>query len=81
LIGEAHGWNSYFPSASGAQTNHNSFALQVGGGVDIGLSRHFAVRAIHADWLRTGFLNGTTNVQNSFRLAAGIVLRFPQRSE
>lgn len=76
LIGEAHGWNSYFPSASGSQTDYNSFALQVGGGVDIGLSRHFAVRAIQADWLRTQFPNSTTNVQNSFRLAAGIVLRF-----
>ncbi len=78
LIGEAHGWNSYFPSASGSQTSYNSFALQVGGGVDLGLSRHFAVRAIQADWLRTQFPNSTTNIQNSFRLAAGIVLRFPQ---
>lgn len=78
LIGEAHGFNSYFPSLDGEQTDYNSFALQVGGGVDLGLSRHFAVRAIQADWLRTQFPNSTTNVQNSFRLAAGIVLRFPQ---
>jgi hypothetical protein len=78
LIGEAHGWNSYFPSLAGEQTAYNSFALQVGGGVDIGLSRHLAVRAIQADWLRTEFPNSTTNVQNSFRLAAGLVLRFPQ---
>jgi hypothetical protein len=81
LIGESHGWNSYFPSASRAQTSYNSFALQVGGGIDIGLSRHFAVRAIQADWLRTEFPNSTTNVQNSFRLAAGIVLRLHQRSK
>lgn len=78
LIGEAHGFNSYFPSTSGSQTSSNSFALQVGGGVDVGLSRHFAVRAIQADWLRTEFPNSTTNVQNSFRLGAGIVLRFQQ---
>jgi len=78
LIGEAHGFNSYFPTLSRSLTDYNSFALQVGGGVDIGLSRHFAVRAIQADWLRTQFLNSTTNVQNNFRLAAGIVLRFPQ---
>jgi hypothetical protein len=78
LIGEAHGWNSYFPSVTGEQTDYNSFALQVGGGVDIGLSSHFSVRAIQADWLRTQFPNSTTNIQNSFRLAAGIVLRFPQ---
>jgi hypothetical protein len=78
LIGEAHGLNSYFPSSTGVQTDYNSFALQVGGGVDVDLSRHFAVRAIQADWLRTQFPNSTTNVQNSFRLAAGIVVRFPQ---
>jgi peptidoglycan-associated lipoprotein len=79
LIGESHGFNSYFPSNTGSITDYNSFALQVGGGVDLGLSRHIAVRVIHADWLRTQFPNSTTNVQNSFRLAAGIVLRFQQR--
>lgn len=78
LIGEAHGFNSYFPTVAGSLTDYNSFALQVGGGVDIGLSRHFAVRAIQADWLRTQFPNSTTNVQNTFRVAAGIVLRLPQ---
>jgi len=78
LIGEAHGSNSYFPTAAGSLTDYNSFALQVGGGVDIGLSRHIAVRAIQADWLRTKFPNSTTNIQNTFRVATGIVLRFPQ---
>jgi hypothetical protein len=76
LIGQAQGFNSYFPSINGGETSYNAFALQVGGGVDYGLSRHFAVRAIQADWLRTQFPNSTTNVQNSFRLAAGIVVRF-----
>ena len=79
LIGEAHGFNSYFPTPAASLTDYNSFALQVGGGVDLGLSRHIAVRAIQADWLRTQFPNSTTNVQNTlFRIAAGIVLRFPQ---
>jgi hypothetical protein len=78
LIGEAHGFNSYFPTVSGSLTDYNSFALQVGGGVDIGLSRHFAVRAVQADWIRTQFPNSTTNIQNTFRIGAGVVLRFPQ---
>jgi hypothetical protein len=78
LIGEAHGFNSTFPTPSGLLTDYNSFGLEVGGGVDIGLSRHFAVRAIQADWLRTQFPNSTTNIQNSFRLGAGIVLRLPR---
>jgi hypothetical protein len=78
LIGEAHGFNSYFPTSAGSLTDYNSFALQVGGGVDIGLSRHFAVRAFQADWLRTQFPNSTTNIQNTFRVGAGVVLRFSQ---
>ena len=78
LIGEAHGFNSYFPTPAASLTDYNSFALQVGGGADIGLSRHIAVRAFQADWLRTQFPNSTTNVQNTFRVAAGIALRFSQ---
>lgn len=78
LIGEAHGFNSYFPTAAGSLTDYNSFALQVGGGVDIGLSRHFAIRAVQADWIRTQFPNSTSNIQNTFRIGAGVVLRFPQ---
>jgi peptidoglycan-associated lipoprotein len=76
LIGESHGFNSYFPTLSGSLTDYNSFALQVGGGVDIGLSRRFAIRVIQADWLRTQFPNSTTNVQNNLRLGAGVVLRW-----
>ena len=78
LIGQAWGFNSYFPTESGVQTDYISFALQVGGGVDIGLSRHFAVRVFQADWLRTQFPNANTNVQNNLRLAAGIVFRIPR---
>lgn len=78
LIGEAHGWDSYFPTAQGVQNDFISFALKVGGGIDIGLSRHFAIRPVQADWLRTTFPNGTTNVQNNLQLSAGVVFRFPQ---
>jgi hypothetical protein len=77
LIGPAWGFDSYFPSSSGAVTQDTSFALQIGGGLDIGVSRHIAIRAFQGDWLRTQFPNGTTNVQNSLRLGAGIVFRMP----
>jgi opacity protein-like surface antigen len=49
-----------------------SFALALGGGVDVGLTDAFAVRAIQADYLRTNFFN--TN-QSSYRIAVGLVLR------
>ena len=76
LLGEANGFHSLFPSASGAGTSASSLALQVGGGVDLRLSRHVAVRAIEAGWQRTQLPNGTNARQNSLRLGAGLVVRF-----
>jgi opacity protein-like surface antigen len=78
LIGESHGTEGIFPSTTGTLDEWNSFALQVGGGVDIRIAHHFAVRAIQADWIRTQFPNGATNVQNTLRLGAGIVLRLSE---
>jgi peptidoglycan-associated lipoprotein len=75
LVGSAWGFNSYFPSSSGATRDASSLALQVGGGVDLGLKRHLGVRLFQADWVRTQLPNGTTNVQNTLRLGAGIVFR------
>jgi hypothetical protein len=77
LLGQAWGFNSYFPTASGGITSDNSLALQVAGGVDLGLSRHFGVRVFQADWVRTQLPNGTTDVQNTLRLGAGLLLRLP----
>ncbi len=76
LGGQAWGFNSFFPTASGGETDHISVAMQIGGGVDLGLSRHFGIRAFEADWVRTQFPNGTTDVQNTLRLGAGVVFRF-----
>jgi len=71
---------------SSGVTSATAFAMAFGGGVDIGLSRHFAIRAAQVDYLRTNFcsadalstgLFGNTNGrQNSFRYSAGIVFRF-----
>jgi hypothetical protein len=77
-IGIANGVDSVFPAPSGAQSDANGLALQIGGGADLNLSPHFAVRLFHADWLRTQLPNGTTNVQNNLQLDTGIVFRFPQ---
>lgn len=78
LVGSAWGFDSYFPSSTGATREAASLALQVGGGVDLGLTRHLGIRVLQADWLRTQLPNGTTNVQNTLRLGAGIVFRIPQ---
>jgi len=73
LIGEAHGFRGLFPDPGGPNTDALSFASQVGGGVDIGISRYVSLRVIQADWLRTQLPNSTTNVQNDLHLGAGIV--------
>lgn len=74
LVGEANGIDSVFPASTGAMTEANSLALQIGGGADLRLSNWIGVRLLQADWLRTYLPNGTTGVQNSLQLGAGIVL-------
>jgi hypothetical protein len=78
LLGQAWGFNSHFPTASGGITSDNSLALQVGGGVDLGFTRHIGIRVFQADWVRTQLPNGTTDVQNTLHLGAGIVFRLPR---
>jgi opacity protein-like surface antigen len=68
-------------------TSANAFAMALGGGVDIELSRHVAVRAGQLDYLYTRFSptdalstglfsNSLSGHQNSFRYSTGIVFRF-----
>jgi len=57
----------------------NSFALTAGGGLDIRVRRHLAIRLIQAEYLMTRFDNfnsGTIATQNDMRLSSGIVFRF-----
>ncbi len=73
LFGAAHGSDSYFPSTNSFSTTATSFAYQLGGGVDYELSHRFSIRAVDAQYLHTGFPNGTNNAQNHLLLGAGIV--------
>jgi hypothetical protein len=75
LIGDSRGWNSVFPSTGGATSTYDASVLQVGGGIDVKLSRRIALRPLEANWLRTSYTNSTTKVQNNLRLGTGIVLR------
>lgn len=77
LVGDARGTGSVFPTTLGVVSDIDAFALQVGGGLNLPLSRRISVRAIQADWVRTQFPNGTTDVQNSLRLGAGVMFRLP----
>jgi outer membrane immunogenic protein len=76
LVGAAHGFDGLFPSAGGSLSGAaNARAVLVGGGLDLTINHHIAIRAIQADYLRTQLPNGQGNEQNLLRLGAGVVLR------
>lgn len=68
------------------RTSANSFAMAVGGGLDIRLSKLFTLRPIQADYYMTNFSAPsvteplgspiTSRTQNDFRYAAGILFNF-----
>jgi hypothetical protein len=77
LAGEGFGLNSTFPASPSALNDATTLATQLGGGVNLSLSRRFALRAIEASWVRSQTPNATDDVQNSMRLGAGVVFRLP----
>ena len=74
--GVSNGLNSVFPGTGGSTSSASATAMLLGGGADYRFSRRVAYRIFDAAWLRTGFDNGTTNVQNDLRIGTGIVFRF-----
>jgi outer membrane protein OmpA-like peptidoglycan-associated protein len=57
----------------------NSFAMTAGGGLDLRIHRHFAIRMIQAEYMMTDFENhdtGKSASQNDMRLSTGLVFRF-----
>lgn len=82
LVGGVHSSlfeNTWWARGStGGKPSNSAFGLLAGGGLDIPLTRHFAIRPIEVDYLLTHYSNQFTNnsTQNNFRYAAGIVARF-----
>jgi hypothetical protein len=76
LVGTAHGFDGLFPGSSGSLSGAaNARAVLAGGGLDLTINQHIAIRAIQADYLRTQLPNGEGDEQNLLRVSAGIVLR------
>ncbi|HUJ31460.1 MAG TPA: outer membrane beta-barrel protein [Candidatus Acidoferrum sp.] len=69
LFGGAHASASAF----GISGSDNSFAMALGGGVDVNATEHIGIRLIQAEYLMTRFSSET---QNNARISAGIVFRF-----
>ena len=72
LAGGAYANNGYFVPADRA----SAVTLKLGGGVDLSVSDHWAVRPIEVDYLWTHFNNAVNNRQNNLQLTTGIVYRF-----
>jgi hypothetical protein len=66
LFGGAH--------ASIGDDSDNSFAMLLGGGLDLGLRKGIGLRLLQADWLMTRFGEQIQNSQG--RVSAGIVIKF-----
>jgi opacity protein-like surface antigen len=74
LFGVAHASAKF----AGSSDSQNAFAMAVGGGVDVSVSHHFAVRPVQVDYLLTRFSETGTGAesQNNLRVSTGIVFRF-----
>jgi hypothetical protein len=75
LLGQAWGMNSVFPSPAGTNTVANSMAIKAGGGMNLDLKPHLALRLLEIDYLRTQLPNSTNNVQNYLTIGACFVWR------
>ncbi len=75
LLGGAHASGTLAPGSSGLPGSANAFAITAGGGLDISLTRHIALRALEADYYLTRFDNGVNDHQNNLRVAAGLIIR------
>jgi peptidoglycan-associated lipoprotein len=79
LLGVAHASGALVKGQYSVITNANAaLATQVGGGVDLRLSSHFALRLAEVNYLLTTFNNATNDRQNNLGLSAGLVFRFGQ---
>jgi outer membrane immunogenic protein len=69
ILGAAHAGGGEAGVADGSY----KFATRMGGGVDVPLRGHFALRVIQIDYYLTSFANATNDHQNNLLVGAGIV--------
>lgn len=74
-------------AVGGGTYSKNAFALSVGGGFDIQLSKKISLRPVQAEYFYTRFGNNcalavcnNNNNQNSFRLKSGIVIAWGSKA-
>jgi outer membrane immunogenic protein len=75
LLGAAHAGGGEAGVADGSYR----FATRIGGGIDVPVSSHFAVRVIQLDYYLTTFANATNDHQNNLLVGAGIVYHWSRQ--
>ncbi len=76
LFGDARVSSSASADGVTVSASSNGFTTLIGGGLDMRLSRHLALRLVQADWVYYHFgLTGTSSA-NTFKVATGVVYRF-----
>jgi hypothetical protein len=73
LGGGAYATQGQFPQGGVIKNRAASVAASAGGGVEMRVRPHVAVRLIQADYLYTQMPNAYDNYQGSFRVGAGVV--------
>ena len=71
LLGSSHARNTV-GGTGGFQISDTSFSTKAGGGLDLNITPHFAIRAFDVDYYRTSLFGAH---QNNLWASAGIVLR------
>lgn len=81
LLGGAHAEGDLTFVRFGVAEPANSFALTAGGGLDLRIARHWALRPAQLDYFLTRFSNGVNDHQNNLRFSAGVVFRFGEEKK
>jgi opacity protein-like surface antigen len=78
LVGGERFSNGFNPATSTALlASQNNFAAALGGGLDVAITNHIAIKPVQVEWLTTQFNQSKVNyVQNNLRYSAGVVFRF-----
>jgi outer membrane immunogenic protein len=78
LVGAVRGFDAPFPNGSGTlSSSATALAVLAGGGVDIAVSRRFALRAVEADYGLNHLPNNANNSEHLLRVSTGVVFRIP----
>ena len=75
ILGAAHAGGG----EAGVGDGSYKFATRIGGGIDVPLSAHFALRIIQIDYYLTTFANATNDHQNNLLVGGGIVYHWSRQ--